>query len=110
MTYHRVCNKNRTGVATGAGTAYPSRSPVFTPVLSGIRAARSLVFYAMFCGSLFVLLFLILWALCCLFFDIWLLITPLVCSNFSYIVRVMMMLALYYTNTFNWIFFIAFVH
>ena len=27
MTYHRVCNKcNTTGVACGAGTAYPSKS------------------------------------------------------------------------------------
>ena len=44
MTYHRVCNKNRKGVTTGAGTAYLSISPVFAPVLSVIRAARSLVF------------------------------------------------------------------
>jgi hypothetical protein len=45
MTYHRVCNKNRKGVTTGARTAYPSISPVFSPVLSVIRAARSLVFF-----------------------------------------------------------------
>jgi len=32
MTYHRVCNYiNTTGVTSGAGTAYPSGAPGFTP-------------------------------------------------------------------------------
>ena len=39
----------------------------------------------MFCRLLFVLLHFVFWPLCCLFFfDIWILITPLVSSNNSY--------------------------
>ena len=70
-TYHRVCNKsNTTGVTYGTGTAY---------MFSGFRVVRSLVFCAMFCRSLFLLLSLFFWPLCCLFlFDLRLLITPLV--------------------------------
>ena len=38
MTYHRVCNYiNMMGVASGAGTAYPSRETEFTPVFSRVR-------------------------------------------------------------------------
>ena len=44
MIYHRVCNYiNTTGATSGAGTAYPSGTPEFTPVLCGVRVARSLV-------------------------------------------------------------------
>ena len=40
----------------------------------------------MFCKSLFVLLYLFFWPLCCLFsFDVLILITPLVSSNSSYV-------------------------
>jgi hypothetical protein len=38
----------------------------------------------MFCRSLFVLLYFFFWPLCCLFFNIWILIIPLVSSNSSY--------------------------
>jgi hypothetical protein len=42
-------------------------------------------FMCMFCRSLFVLLYFFFWPSCCLlFFDIWILITPLVYSNSSY--------------------------
>ena len=42
MTYHQVCNKsNTTGNTRGAGTAYPSGEPEFTPDFVGIRAAQS---------------------------------------------------------------------
>ena len=42
-------------------------------------------FLCMFCGSLFVLLYFFFWPLCCLFFfDIRILITPLVSSSYSY--------------------------
>jgi hypothetical protein len=34
-------------------------------------------FMCMFCRSLFVLLYFFVWPLCCLFFDLWVLITPL---------------------------------
>ena len=43
-----------------------------------------LLFICMFCRSLFVLFYFFFWPLCCLFFfDIWILITPLVSSNSS---------------------------
>ena len=49
---------------------------------SGVHVIRSLVFYVVFCRSLFVLLFFFFWPLCCLsFFDLRILITPLVSSN-----------------------------
>ena len=32
-----------TGATSGAGTAYPSEAPEFTPVFSGVRVTRSLV-------------------------------------------------------------------
>ena len=57
-----------------------------TPVFSGVCVTRSLVLHdCMFCRSLFVLLYFFFWPLCCLFFfDIWILIAPLVSSNSSY--------------------------
>jgi hypothetical protein len=58
---------------------------VFTPVISEVRVIRSLVLCVMFCRSLFVLLYFFIWPLCCLFFfDIRILITPLVSSNSSH--------------------------
>ena len=54
---HWVCRKSITTDATsGAGTAYPSEEPKFSPDFSGVRVTRSLVFCVMFCTSLFVLL------------------------------------------------------
>jgi len=50
MTYHRICNKsNTTGATLGAGTAYPSVEPEFTPVFSVIRVSLSLNFCVVFC-------------------------------------------------------------
>jgi hypothetical protein len=50
-------------------------------VVSGVRVARSLA-----CWSLFVLLFIFFWPLCCLsFFNIRILLIPLLSSNSSYI-------------------------
>jgi len=43
-----------TSVTCGAGTAHPYEAPVFY----WVRVVRSLVFYVMFCRSLFVLLLL----------------------------------------------------
>ena len=45
MTYHRVCNWSNTTVVTcGAGTAFPSGAPEFTPCfftsLSGVRVVH----------------------------------------------------------------------
>jgi hypothetical protein len=39
---------NTTGVTSGAGTAYPSGAPEFTPMFSGFRVTRSLVLYVCF--------------------------------------------------------------
>jgi len=79
MTYHRVCNKSSTtGVTCEKGTAYSSGAPELSSssVFNGIRVARSLVFCAMFYGSLFVLLSFFIWPICCLsFFSLRLLIT-----------------------------------
>jgi hypothetical protein len=85
MTCHRACKKNNTtGATCGAETAYTFGAFEFTPVFSGVRVARSLVFCVMFYRSLFAPLCVFLWPLCCLSFDLRLLITHLVSSNFSY--------------------------
>ena len=53
-----------------------------SPIFSGVRVTWSLVFYAMSCRSLFVMSSFIFWSLCCFsFFDLRILITPLVSSN-----------------------------
>ena len=53
------------------------------PVFSGVRVTRSLVLCVCFVDHC-VLLFFFFWPLCCLFlFDIRILITPLVSSNYS---------------------------
>ena len=77
-----TCHKSLTnGAISGAGTAYPSKAPELDPVFSGIRVTRFLVL----CECLFVLLYFFFKPLCCLFFfDLWILITPLVSSNSSY--------------------------
>jgi hypothetical protein len=56
-----------------------------TPVYSGVRVTRSLVLYVCFVDFCLSLCNIFIWLLCCLsFFDIRLLITPLISSN-SYI-------------------------
>ena len=86
MTYHWVCKKsNTTGATCGAGIAYPSGAPEFTPYISGVRIARSLIFCVVFYRSLFVYLWFFYWSLYCTsVLDLRLLITPFVSSNFSY--------------------------
>ena len=75
---------NTRGVASGAGTAYPSGTPEFIPACNRVRVTRSFALSCMFCRSLFVLLSFFFWPLCCLsFFDVRLLITPLVSSKSS---------------------------
>jgi len=49
---------NTTDATSGAGTAYPSGAPEFTPFFSAVRVTRSLVLFLMFCRSLFVLFLL----------------------------------------------------
>jgi len=85
MTCHRVCNYiETTGVTSGAGTAYPSEHLSSPPVFSEVRVTRSLVLYVCFVDRC--LLFIFFCPVCCLFFfDIRILINPLVSSNSSYI-------------------------
>ena len=73
----RSFNKNNT---IGAGFAFPSGSP---SCFSGVRVIRCLVYCVVLSRSLFVLLFLFLWPLCCrsVFY---LRIIHLVPSNLSY--------------------------
>jgi hypothetical protein len=86
MTYHWVCNQiNMTGATCGAGTAYPSGVPEFTPGFQRGSCYLIFSFMCIFWRSLFVLLYFFFWSLCCLFFfDLRNLITPLVSSNSSY--------------------------
>jgi hypothetical protein len=57
-----------------------------SPVFSGVPCYSIFSFMCMFCRSLFVFLYFFFWPLCCLFFfDIRILITPLVSSNSSYV-------------------------
>ena len=85
MTYHWLCNQiNTTGVTSGSGIAYPSGTHEFISGFSRVRATRSLVLYVCFVDSFFVILSFFFWSLCCLsFFDLRILITPLVSSNSS---------------------------
>ena len=85
MIYHRACNYSNTksGIC-GAATTYSLGAPELTSDFRGVRVARSLVFCVMFCGSLFVPLSVFFWPLSCLSFDLRLLITSLVSSNFYY--------------------------
>jgi hypothetical protein len=84
ITYHRVCNKSQTTSSTwGRETAYLSRKHELTPFFKWVHVARKLVFCVMFCRLLFVFLSFFAWQLHCLsFFDLRLLITTLVSSNF----------------------------
>ena len=73
MTYHRVCNQiNTTDATSGAGTAHPSGAPEFAPVFIAVRVIRFLALCVCFVDR-FVLLYFFFWPLCCLFFDIWIL-------------------------------------
>ena len=68
---------------SGAGTAYPYGASAFTSVLNGVRVARSFVFL---CSVLQIVVCpFYFWQLRCLsFFDLWILLTPLMSSNSSY--------------------------
>ena len=83
MTYHRVCKYiNTTGATSGAGTANPSGALEFTSGFMWGSCYPIFSFICMFCRSLFVLLSFFICPLCCLFFfDIRILITPLVSQS-----------------------------
>ena len=60
----------------------PSEYTSSTPVYSRVHVAQSLVFCVVFCTLLFVILSFF-WPYCFSFFDLQLMMTPLVFSNFS---------------------------
>ena len=65
-------------------TAHPSGAPKFTPGFKCGSCYSIFSFICMFSWSLFVLLYFFFWPLCCLFFfDVRILIAPLVSSNSS---------------------------
>ena len=98
MTYHRVYNQiNTTGVTSGAGTAYPSGAPEFIPGFQWGSCCSIFSSMCMFCRSLFVLWYFFFWPLCCLSFDIRILITHLVSSNSSCLVAIILYVLLQFT-------------
>ena len=78
MTYHMIFTKsNMTCVTSGSWTTRLSGTHELTPVFSGVRDARSIIFCVVFCRSLFVILRLYFWPLYNLsVFYLRLLITP----------------------------------
>jgi hypothetical protein len=58
---------------------------ILSPIFSRVRVARSLVSCVVFCSSLYILFLCPLY--CLTFFDLWLLISALIPSNFSYTFR-----------------------
>ena len=87
VTYHLKCLFYQTFYICFAGNfirgmGYIFKSRVCRHILYGCKIFS---FMCMFCRSLFVLLSFFFWPLCCLFFfDIQILITPLVSSNTSF--------------------------
>ena len=64
MTYHRICNQiNTTGTISGAGTAYNSGAPAFTPDFQWGSCYSIFSCMCIFCRSLFVLLYFFFWSL-----------------------------------------------
>ena len=72
-----------TDATIGAGTAYSSGTSEFTSGVRWVVVAQSLVFSALLCRSLFVLLSFFRWPLHCLSCDLRPLITHLVFTNSS---------------------------
>ena len=71
---------NMTAATSGAETAYHSGTPEFTPVLSRVHVTRVTLVLCVCCVGRCLSFFF--WPLCCLsFFDLRILITPLVSSN-----------------------------
>ena len=72
---------------SGAGNASLSGAPEFTQGFEWGSCYSIFSCMWMFCKWLFVLFSFFFWPLCCLFFfDLWILITPLVSSNSSLII------------------------
>jgi len=83
MTYHRVCNLTRLTRRVSLVEQELLKPPEHLsspPVFSGVRVSRSLALCVCFVDRCLSFLF---WPLCFLFFDLRILITPLVFSNSS---------------------------
>ena len=90
--YQMMFNSKTTGISCGAKTADPSGAHDFTPPLPrfwwGSCCSIFIFLCTVFCRSLFVFQSLFFSPLCCLsFFDLRLLITPLVSSNISAVLK-----------------------
>ena len=72
------------------------------PNFGRVRVTRSLVLYVWFCRSLFVLLYFFFWPLfCLLYFDLRILITPLVSPNYSYTMTIKFIVSYHFTIVWN---------
>ena len=60
-----IYKRNTTGGTNGAGSACPSRALELHQSFNRVRVAKSLVFYVMFCTSLFIFLPFLFWLLYC---------------------------------------------
>ena len=73
-------------------------------VFSGVRVTRSFSITCMFCRLLFILLYFFIWPLCYLFFyDIRIMIAPMVSSNSSYDYRPSVSLKLMWNGGIFWL-------
>ena len=106
VNYQRIFNKSKmTGATSGAGSYNPSWAFEFTLVFCGARVAKFLVFYVVFCRSLYFAL--LIWSLTVLSVNLQLTctckITALVSSNFSFVLyRLFMFLFLFYILVVIW--------
>ena len=84
-TYYRVYNQiNTTGATSGAGTAYPSEHLSSLTLFSEVCVTQSLVLYVCFIDPCLFFCTFFFWPLCFpFFFDIRIMIAPLVSSNSS---------------------------
>ena len=111
MTCHQVCKQiNTMGVTSGAGFAYPSGAPEFTPWFLVGLCNSIFSFISMFCRSLFVSLYFFFWPLCCLSFDLRILITLLVSSNYSYLFIYLFFYLFIYLLSENYLFIYLFIY
>ena len=86
MTYYRVCNKSNTmGATCGAETAHPSEYLSSPSVLAG--SCCSIYCFMFNVLQIIVCTFVPLLCLYCPYFDLRLLVSSLVTSNFSYLTR-----------------------
>jgi hypothetical protein len=87
-TCHVIIKGNDHHLTCDAAFKYEVDSYQVSSISAIYNVTQSLVVCVVFCRSLFVRLSFFFWRLCCLFFDLQLLITPLVSTNLSYRVNI----------------------